>query len=283
MPEPVAGADQVVLLVLDGLGWEQLQERLALAPTLAAMAGRCHPLGRAVDHGDRADLDRHRPDPGRARRGRLPHRRARRGPQRAALDHAGGRRPPARPAARDAARARRSSAATCPVVTKAEFAGTGFTAAHLAGVRHVGWRMPSTLVDRGRAPAAPRASRSSTPTTTASTRSPTSTAWASTTTPSWRPPTAWSPTCSRPARRGAALVVTADHGQVDVGDRIHRLAPDVAALGRRSSRARAGSAGCTPAGRGRRPARGRHRRPRRPGLGGQPWSRSSTRAGSARA
>ena len=33
-----------------------------------------------------------------------------------------------------------------PVVTKAEFAGTGFTLAHLAGVRHVGWRMPSTLV-----------------------------------------------------------------------------------------------------------------------------------------
>ena len=29
---------------------------------------------------------------------------------------------------------------------------------------------------------------------------------------------------------GAALVVTADHGQVDVADRIHRLAPDVSAL-----------------------------------------------------
>ena len=29
----------MVLLVLDGLGWEQLQERSHLAPTLAAMAG----------------------------------------------------------------------------------------------------------------------------------------------------------------------------------------------------------------------------------------------------
>src|SRR5690606_40838919 len=29
----------VVLLVLDGLGWEQLQQRRALAPTLASMVG----------------------------------------------------------------------------------------------------------------------------------------------------------------------------------------------------------------------------------------------------
>ena len=37
LPADVVGARQVVLLVLDGLGWEQLQaERAALAPTLAA-------------------------------------------------------------------------------------------------------------------------------------------------------------------------------------------------------------------------------------------------------
>jgi predicted AlkP superfamily pyrophosphatase or phosphodiesterase len=39
MPEPVAGADQVVLLVLDGLGWDQLQDRRHLAPTLSSMLG----------------------------------------------------------------------------------------------------------------------------------------------------------------------------------------------------------------------------------------------------
>jgi predicted AlkP superfamily pyrophosphatase or phosphodiesterase len=39
MPE-VAAAPQTVVLVLDGLGWEQLQDRLALAPTLASMDGR---------------------------------------------------------------------------------------------------------------------------------------------------------------------------------------------------------------------------------------------------
>ena len=38
-PAGVVDADQVVLLVLDGLGWEQLQDRRRLAPTLAAMAG----------------------------------------------------------------------------------------------------------------------------------------------------------------------------------------------------------------------------------------------------
>lgn len=35
-----------------------------------------------------------------------------------------------------------------PVVTRGEFADSGFTGAHLAGVRIQGWRMPSTLVAR---------------------------------------------------------------------------------------------------------------------------------------
>jgi hypothetical protein len=40
MPAPVEGADQVVLLVLDGLGWHQLQDRLKGVPTLAAGQGQ---------------------------------------------------------------------------------------------------------------------------------------------------------------------------------------------------------------------------------------------------
>ena len=39
MPPEAAAARQVVLLVVDGLGWEQLQQRAALAPTLTAMSG----------------------------------------------------------------------------------------------------------------------------------------------------------------------------------------------------------------------------------------------------
>lgn len=39
MPEAAWGADAVVLLVLDGLGWEQLRQRADIAPTLSALVG----------------------------------------------------------------------------------------------------------------------------------------------------------------------------------------------------------------------------------------------------
>ena len=39
MPEPVRDSEQVVILVLDGLGWEQLQERRDLMPNLTSFAG----------------------------------------------------------------------------------------------------------------------------------------------------------------------------------------------------------------------------------------------------
>jgi hypothetical protein len=39
MPPAIAGASQVVLLVLDGVGWEQLLDRPDVAPTLASMGG----------------------------------------------------------------------------------------------------------------------------------------------------------------------------------------------------------------------------------------------------
>lgn len=40
LPSFVHEANQVVLLVVDGLGWDQLQARTAFAPTMTAMAGR---------------------------------------------------------------------------------------------------------------------------------------------------------------------------------------------------------------------------------------------------
>jgi hypothetical protein len=39
LPEVALGAQQTVLLALDGLGWDQLQERRSMAPTLAGMQG----------------------------------------------------------------------------------------------------------------------------------------------------------------------------------------------------------------------------------------------------
>ena len=46
-PADAADADQVLFLVLDGLGWEQLGDRPHLAPTLQRHGGRPDPHGRA--------------------------------------------------------------------------------------------------------------------------------------------------------------------------------------------------------------------------------------------
>ena len=115
------------------------------------------------------------------------------------------------------------------VVTRAEFRHSGFTQAHLEGVRFSGYRMPSTLVaETARLVTAPT-SRSCTRTTTASTRSPTSTAWPITTTPSSSRSTGMVEYLIRLLPTTAALVLTSDHGQVDVGDNMVALHADVAA------------------------------------------------------
>ena len=41
LPDGVADADQVLFLVLDGLGWHQLQDRVGCAPMLTSMTGSC--------------------------------------------------------------------------------------------------------------------------------------------------------------------------------------------------------------------------------------------------
>jgi hypothetical protein len=145
LPAVVGDARQVVLFVLDGLGWEQLAERPALAPTLTGLAGGPitsvvpsttataltsislglapgeHGLiGYRIDvHGDILNVLRWTTPQGDARR-RLPPERLQ--PVPAYLG------------------------AAVPFVTKAELISSGFTAAHEAGAKQVGYRMPSTLV-----------------------------------------------------------------------------------------------------------------------------------------
>lgn len=145
LPAPLGDVDQVVLLVLDGLGYEQLVERAEHAPALCSMEGGAItsvvPTTTATaltslasgavpaDHGvlgyrlrtGEADVlnvlrwSIHGEDA----RQRVP--------------PAGFcRRPP-------------FLSSAPPVVTRAEFAGTGFTEAHLPGVRLVGWRVPSSI------------------------------------------------------------------------------------------------------------------------------------------
>jgi predicted AlkP superfamily pyrophosphatase or phosphodiesterase len=152
VPGPVHDARQIVLLVLDGLGWEQLQQCTTSAPTLAAAAGG--PITSVVPtttataltslttgvapavHGIvgyrlRVDLDG--PDgPGEVMN--VLRWRSSRGDMRQTLP------PPI--FQRVAPFAGRS----VPAVTRSEFAATGFTAAHLTGVRLVGWSVPSALV-----------------------------------------------------------------------------------------------------------------------------------------
>jgi predicted AlkP superfamily pyrophosphatase or phosphodiesterase len=228
MPGPVAGADQVVLLVLDGLGWEQLGERAAVAPTLSSMSGRAiHTVVpsttataltsistglapgehgvvgyRMEVRGEVLNVLRWTTPAGDARRRVPPHE------MQTVPPFLGG---------------------NVPVVTKAEFSGTGFTLAHLAGVRHVGWRMPSTLVTEVKRQLAAGE----------------------------RFVYAYYEGVDKVAHEyglgeyydaelaatdrmvtdlltvlpaGAVLVVTADHGQVDVADRVYRLDDDVSAL-----------------------------------------------------
>lgn len=147
---PVAAASQCVVLVIDGLGWEQLQDRRALAPNLTAMQGGPittvapsttataltsiatgltpgeHGLiGYRIDvggdilnvlrwYGERADLRRSSPP-------------------------------------RDVQPFTPFLGESPPVISRAELEGSGFTEAHLRGSKMVGWRNASAIaVEIGR-------------------------------------------------------------------------------------------------------------------------------------
>ena len=140
----VAAAPQTVVLVIDGLGWEQLQDRLALAPTLGSMEGRSittvAPTTTATaltsiatgltpaEHGligyrfeiggDIINVLRWHGQRGDARRSHPP---------------------------RDVQPFTPFLGESPPVISKAELEGSGFTEAHLRGSRLVGWRTMSAI------------------------------------------------------------------------------------------------------------------------------------------
>lgn len=227
LPAAALDADQVVLLVLDGVGWDQLQDRLALAPTLAAMAGG--PVTSvapsttataltsiatgltpgehgvvgyrvAVDH-EVLNILRWTTPAGDARRRIDPH---------AFQPH-------------DAFCGQRPA-----IVTKAEFASSGFSGAHLAAVRFRGYRTNSTMQVELR-----RALRAGEPFVYAYYDGVDKVSHEYGLAEHYDAELAAADRLvadllgELPA--GAVLVVTADHGQVDVGDRVLSLHPDVAA------------------------------------------------------
>ncbi|MGH9213640.1 MAG: alkaline phosphatase family protein [Acidimicrobiales bacterium] len=145
LPAAAVDARQLVLLVIDGLGWDQLQERRHAAPTLAAMDGRDittvvpsttstaltsittglspgeHGLVgyRMAVHGEVLNVLRWSTVAGDALQSLPP-------PKVQPLAPFLGQRP--------------------PVVTRAEYRRSGFTGAHLDGVRFWGYRTVATLV-----------------------------------------------------------------------------------------------------------------------------------------
>lgn len=148
LPEEARTAEQVVLLVLDGLGWLQLQERLGLAPRLTALGGG--PITTVAPSTTACALTSLVVGAPPAAHGVVVYRVAVEGP--------------AGPEVMNVLKWRTASGDArsfvdplsfqalepfggrpVPVVSKAAFVGTGFTEAHQHGARQVGWYESSAM------------------------------------------------------------------------------------------------------------------------------------------
>lgn len=155
LPEPVRNASQVVLLVVDGVGWAQLKSAGAVIPTLNAGIGGAitsvAPTTTAcaltsistgltpAEHGLvgyrlAVGVDRGAPVEGKARILNVLKWRTEDGDARVDL-------PP-----REFQPISAFAGAPVTTVTRGDFLATGFSAAHLDGPRMVGWQVPSTIV-----------------------------------------------------------------------------------------------------------------------------------------
>jgi predicted AlkP superfamily pyrophosphatase or phosphodiesterase len=150
LPEPAREADQIVLLVLDGFGWERLTAAAELLPTLGSAARSrltsVVPTTTATAltsistglppsiHGVVGYRLVVRPDPGVPRILNVLRWRADDSDARMTI-------PP-----RSFQPVAAFGGDPTPAVTRADFIATGFSAAHLDGTRMIGWQVPSTLV-----------------------------------------------------------------------------------------------------------------------------------------
>lgn len=228
MPSLLGDVDQVVLFVVDGLGWEQLRPRLALAPTIATMDGRSIttvapsttataltsittglPPGehgvvgyRIAVHGEVLNVLRWSTAAGDARQSI----------------------PPAKFQTNPPFQGERP-----PVVTRAEYRRSGFTGAHLDPARYVGYRTLSTLVTE-----VDRHLRAAEPFVYAYWDGLDKVAHEYGLGEHYDAELCWIDKVVERLiavlPRRAALVITADHGQVDVGDNVIELSHDVLTL-----------------------------------------------------
>jgi hypothetical protein len=146
LPEPVRGAPTVVLLVLDGLGWEAVEAHRELLPTLAALDGG--PIPTVVPSTTASALTSITTGVAPSEHGLIGYRvRVDGGVLNALSWQTDGRRGP------DPGLVQRREpfrGVDVPVVTKHEFRSSGFTEAHLRGARFEGWRSVSELAERCR-------------------------------------------------------------------------------------------------------------------------------------
>jgi hypothetical protein len=150
MPEPVRDAEQVVLLVLDGLGWEQLEPRRELMPVLSSMTGG--PISTVAPTTTATALSSIATGLTPAEHGLLGYRMMIGGEVLNVLrwNTAGSDRRRALPP-RDVQPFSAFMGHDVPVISMAELEGSGFTEAHLFGSRPVGWRAVSAIaVEIGR-------------------------------------------------------------------------------------------------------------------------------------
>ena len=153
LPTPIRHARQIVLLVIDGLGWEQLRARPAIAPTLTGAAGIDRPITSVVPTTTASALTSITTGRPPAHHGLLGYRLAAENDEimnvlrwtvgtdqsrdARQLVHAQEYQPyPPFP----------GSSHPVPVVSRDEFAGTGFTAAHLGASPIHGYKVASSLL-----------------------------------------------------------------------------------------------------------------------------------------
>lgn len=148
IPQPARTADQVVLLVLDGLGWEQLGERTHRVPHLNALSGG--PITSVAPSTTACALTSLVVGAPPAAHGVVGYRVAVEGPQGHEVMNvlkwrtpSGDARPFVDPNTFQALQP--FAGHPVPVVSKAAFIGTGFTDAHQRGARQVGWYEPSAM------------------------------------------------------------------------------------------------------------------------------------------
>jgi hypothetical protein len=145
LPEPARDAEQVVLLVLDGLGWLAIEEHAAIMPTLASLEGG--PITTIAPSTTAPALTSISTGLAPAQHGIVGYRML---VGRDVLNvlrwsvMGAGRAPDPFDVQRHTAFLGRE----VPVVTRAEFRTTGFTQAHLRGARFVGWHTTATLVEQ---------------------------------------------------------------------------------------------------------------------------------------